>query len=66
MNTQNLNESTTPPEVHYEMNLRGMSEKQPEALTDDEIADIYADNQINPMRFARSIERAHGITGDEE
>lgn len=32
MNTQNLNESTTPPEVHYGMELRGMSEKQPEAL----------------------------------
>lgn len=30
-------------------------------LTDEQIADIYADNQINPMRFARAIEAAHGI-----
>ena len=55
--------SEFPRTVQY---LYAAPQPAPEPLTDDEIADIYADNQINPMRFARSIERAHGITGDEE
>ena len=41
--------------------MYGAPQPAPQPLTDEEIADIYADNQINPMRFARAIERAHGI-----
>ena len=32
-------------------------------LTEDQIAEIYAYNKINPMRFARAVEAAHGIVG---
>lgn len=32
-----------------------------QALTDEQIAEIYSANRINPNRFARAIEAAHGI-----
>ena len=35
-------------------------------LTEDQIAEIYAYNKINPMRFARAVEAAHGITEGQQ